>query len=309
MAVANFVALLGRMSITTNDESFWRSASVSPHWRGFRKARSGCLCSDPKKLCTPGIWIAVTGNKEAVALLLAGTDVDEFCAERLGQPVGEEELLIGLTARGNDGGSGPDMGFECLGSGSDGLLPAEGGTIEHGSFQAILAVNVGIVQAVRVGHPIGIDRLILAGSDPMDLILTAADDDVGAGAAGRVDGLGFFQEPDAHLEAEILGGQRADGADIDRIERVVAVESLAGMHGQRSMAATIDKAEDIILGDLLHETDAARAEDAALVIKHDVLPDVDLLRLLDLVVLKSGGGLPVLDRKFLESAFTRLVAD
>ena len=118
-------------------------------------------------------------------------------------------------------------------------------------------MDVGVVEAVRVGHPVGVDRLVLARVDAVDLVLAAADHDVAAGATVRVDGLGLLEEPDAHLEPEILGGQGADGADVDGVERVVAVEPLAGVDGEGRVTAAINETEAVVLGHFLHEADAA----------------------------------------------------
>ena len=93
-----------------------------------------------------------------------------------------------------------------------------------------------------------------------------------------------LQKPDPHLEAEIRRGQRADRADIDRVERVIVLQSFAGMGGQHGVAAAIDEAEHVVLRDFLAKANAARAEDAALVIERDARPELDVLRLLHLVL-------------------------
>lgn len=170
-------------------------------------------------------------------------------------------------------------------------------------------MDVGVIQAVRVGQPVGVHRLVLTRSDAVDLILTAADEDVAAGAAVRIDGLGLLEEPDAHLEAEILGSQCADGTDVDGVKGIVAVEPLARMNREMRVAAAIDESQAIILRDLVHETDAARAENAALIIEDDPLTDVDMLRLLHLGILEAGVGVSVFDGELLQAALTRLVAD
>ena len=91
------------------------------------------------------------------------------------------------------------------------------------------------------------------------------------------DAFRFFQEPDAHFEAEISRGERADRADVDGVERIIVFESLAGMRGQDGVTAAIDKPEDVVVCDFVAEPDAARAEDAALVIECDARPEHDVL--------------------------------
>lgn len=81
------------------------------------------------------------------------------------------------------------------------------------------------------------------------------------------------------------------------------------MDGQVGVAAAVDEAEAIVLGHLVHEADATRAQDATLVIEDDTLADVDMLGLLDLVILEAGISLAVLDGELLEAALARLVAN
>src|SRR5207245_8998262 len=65
-------------------------------------------------------------------------------------------------------------------------------------------------------------------------LLARPDDDVAAGAAARAEARGLLQKPDAHLETKILRGQRADGADVGRVEGVVVVEAVAGIRDRKS---------------------------------------------------------------------------
>ena len=75
------------------------------------------------------------------------------------------------------------------------------------------------------------------------------------------------------------------------------------------MAAAVQKSQHIVVRDFLHESDAARAHDAALVIENDPLAEIDALRLFDLLLDKPGLAFAELDRKFLQAALPGLVAD
>ena len=75
------------------------------------------------------------------------------------------------------------------------------------------------------------------------------------------------------------------------------------------MAAAVQEAQHIVVRDLLHEADAARAHDATLVIEHDPLADVHALRFFHLLLAEAGLALAELDREFLQTALARLVAD
>src|ERR1700677_431514 len=120
------------------------------------------------------------------------------------------------------------------------------------------------VEPAVVAHPEAVDVVVFARGLAVDNVFAAADDGIATGRAACAEALGFLEEPDAHLEAEIARGERAHGADVHGVERVIAVELFAGMHGNGAVAAAVNEAEDVIMRDLLHEPDAARAEHAAL---------------------------------------------
>ena len=54
------------------------------------------------------------------------------------------------------------------------------------------------------------------------------DDDVASRGATCANALGFLEEPNAHLETEIFGGQRTNRTNIDGVERVIIVERRTG---------------------------------------------------------------------------------
>ena len=81
------------------------------------------------------------------------------------------------------------------------------------------------------------------------------------------------------------------------------------MHGQRGVAAAIDEAEDVVIGHLLHEADAARAKDAAFVVQNDVFADILALGLFDFLLEEVRSAMAEFHREFLEAAFAGFVAD
>ena len=153
--------------------------------------------------------------------------------------------------------------------------------------QTVLGFEVIEIQPAVIAHPAGIDRVVLARRLPINHILARADDGVAAGRATGADAFGFLQKPDPHLETKIRRGERADRADIDRVERIIIFQPLAGMRGEDGVTAAIDEPEHVVVRDLLAETNAARAENAALVIERDARTELDVLRLLDLVLEKA----------------------
>ncbi len=81
------------------------------------------------------------------------------------------------------------------------------------------------------------------------------------------------------------------------------------MSSEGGVAAAIDEAEDVVMRDFLGKTNAARAEDAALVVERDARAEFHVLRFLHLVLEETRILPAVFDAEFLEPAFARLVAD
>src|SRR6266513_2450697 len=81
------------------------------------------------------------------------------------------------------------------------------------------------------------------------------------------------------------------------------------MRSQHGITAAIDKPKDVVVCDFLAETDAARAEDAALVIKCDPRPEHNILGFLDFVLEKTRFGVAEIHTEFLQTAFAGLIAN
>ena len=75
------------------------------------------------------------------------------------------------------------------------------------------------------------------------------------------------------------------------------------------MSSTIDKPEDGIIRDFIHEADASAAHDAAFVVEPDAGADFHVLGLLDLHFLEAREAAAVADGEFLQAALASLVAD
>ena len=148
----------------------------------------------------------------------------------------------------------------------------------------LLRLEVIKVQPAVVAHPGGIHGVVLARRLAIDHIFASADDRVATRRAARAKAFRFLQEPDAHLESEVGRGQRADGTDVDGVERIIIFQPFAGMRSQDAVAAAIDEAEHVILRDLLAKADAARAENAALVVKRHPRAELHSFRLFHFVL-------------------------
>ncbi len=81
------------------------------------------------------------------------------------------------------------------------------------------------------------------------------------------------------------------------------------MDGQGGVGAALGEAKDRIGSDLVHEADAARAHDAALVVQADARADIDVFRLFHLHVDEARDAAAEANRLFLKTALARLIAD
>src|SRR6185295_5202286 len=115
--------------------------------------------------------------------------------------------------------------------------------------------------------------------------------------------------PDAALEAELLQRERADGADVGEVALVVRVHQLAGEGRDDVPVAAAGDDQLRRLRVLAHEADAARAEDAALLVEQDVVADRLVLQELALRLAEAAGAVAVLVGEVLQVALARLVAD
>src|SRR3989449_11393035 len=79
--------------------------------------------------------------------------------------------------------------------------------------------------------------------------------------------------------------------------------------GERVVTATVDEAKRVVADDCPSEPDAARAENAALIIEHDARAEIDRFRFVYLGLDETAGRLAVVHRVFLQLAFARLVTD
>ena len=166
-----------------------------------------------------------------------------------------------------------------------------------------------VIQTTGIAHPRAVDAVVVARRVALNFFFARTDDCVAAGAAARAKALGFLEEPDAHLETKIFRCQRADRADIHRVERVIVVERFAGIMRERAVTAAVDEAERVVAGDVAREPDAARAQDATFRIEHDARPEVNGLRLVNLRLDEAARALAIVHGVFLQFTFAGLVAD
>src|SRR6185503_16681263 len=163
----------------------------------------------------------------------------------------------------------------------DRAVPAGGQALDGRGREALLAQAV-IREPALVAHPVLVDGVVVARHEAPRAAVLVMDLDVAAGRAAVAHARRRLELPRAHREPKVLRGQRADRADVDGVERVRVVELLAGRGGQHLVIAAVGELELVLAGDLVTRANAARAQDAALLIEHDVRADIDDLVLVDL---------------------------
>ena len=281
------------------------------HLAGVDVSREGLQVGDGRAVGETGdegaaeIRGAVFGDQEAVALAHVGRDVDRSVL-RLGETREQALLFDGHVGRAHDR---ERAGGEGFGSGGEGRFDRGLLVLHRRVRHAVRGVDGLEKFAAGVGHPRVVHGVVLARRDAVDLAFAGPDGRVRAGGGFGVDARGLLQEPDAHLETEVGARERADGADVDRVERVIVIQFAAREAGQRVVGTAVDEAQDRVLGDLAGEAHAARAEDAAFVVERDARPEAGLLRLGVLLVDVARITAAVFGGELLQLALAGLVAD
>ena len=153
--------------------------------------------------------------------------------------------------------------------------------------QPTLGLQIIEVQPTVIAHPTGVDRVVLTRRLAVDHIFPRADDGVAAGCAAGADALGFFQEPNAHFKTKIGRSECADRADINGVERIIVLQPFAWVRGQHGVTAPINEPKHVVVRDLVAKTNAARAENAPLIVERNARPEHDIFRFLDFVLEKT----------------------
>ena len=125
-------------------------------------------------------------------------------------------------------------------------------------------------EAALVAHPVLVDLGVEAGAVALHLALVVLHVDVAAAGAAGAEAVGGGEQPDAGLEAEVAGGQCADGAEVGDAHGVGVVELTAGEGGDLGVVAALLGGQLAGTGNLVAEADAAGAEDAALAVEDHV---------------------------------------
>ena len=261
------------------------------------------------------VRVVVVAPQDVVAFPSAERGEIEPIGAEGGRELGEREVVLGGVLRAQHDGElrGVD-GLQLLGGEIECLAFPNG----HAFVAAARRRHqkpVGVVARVRhhavVAHPELVDVGVVPRAKPVDLAVARVVVDVGVATrrAPGADALPRLEEPDARLEAEVLTRQRADGADVLGHQRVLVVELSARSEDDFVLVATFAHVEDVVLGDLVADANAARAHDATLGVVDDGRAEANALRLVDRLGELALQRALVLVVVVLELALARLIAD
>src|SRR5205814_8213621 len=259
------------------------------------------------------VWIAVLTEQNIVAVAAPRHDVDVTNAEKVGNLARQPKFFVGHSPRSNDRNVGTDDLPELQRRLIDRALP-----VHRRQFfpvrnfrpeQTVLRFQIFEIQSAVVAHPARVHVIVLARRLPIHDVFAGPDQGVATGRATGANTFRFFQEPDPHFETKIGRSERADRTKIDRVQRIIVFQTFARMRGQHRVTAAVDKAEDVVVRDFVAEANAARAENAALIIERDAWPELHRFWFFDFVFEKARTFRAVLNAEFLQLTFTGLIAD
>ena len=208
---------------------------------------------------------------------LAQAVVDAVRAERARELRGEIELFRG---RGTAGKSRERRagGLQPLGCGLERHFPADllplTALAHHGRFETIARVDAFVTVAIAIGDPGFVDGIILTWHHAHELAAQYMPIQIRADAVVRRHQCGLGHFPGASTIAERLGVERAHRAQVDDVARELVLHGAFDVGADFHLLATTRGAEFLYAGDVLAETDAACAVNAARHVGGDQRADV-----------------------------------
>src|SRR5581483_7831524 len=179
---------------------------------------------------------------------------------------------------------------------------------KHRLLDALRAVDAFVAEAVTVADPGLVDRLVFARNDSHQLAAQDMPEEVGSdGVVRGHQGMGDHL-PGPRTEAVRLRDERTDRTQVDDVARKLVMHGLLDVRAHLHLFAPTDHAELLIAGDLLGETDTARAVDAAGHVGCDQGAEV-LVGDRSLALVKARQVAPEAHRQILQLALTALIAE
>ena len=189
------------------------------------------------------------------------------------------------------------------------VSPLPPGVRTSGLAEAVGVVDVGEVEAALVAQPAPVDRVDVDPAVAQEVVPGRLDGHPAADRAGGAGRLGVGQVPGAGPEAERLGRQGADRADLDGVAAEVGREGVVREGVDLGRRAPADEGDQRVAGHLVGEAGAAVTEDAALPVHEDQVAERDGLGVVALLLDEAALAGAVGDGLVLQGALAALVAD
>ena len=130
-------------------------------------------------------------------------------------------------------------------------------------FDAVTAVHPAIVHATVIANEVAVDVEVRPRAHAHDDFVPRIERDVAPLGAAGADRRRLVELPGASLVEEILGEQRAHGTEVDDVAGPGMVEPGFGVNADEGAVAALGYVEHRLFRHILHEADAARAQNAA----------------------------------------------
>src|SRR5581483_1165805 len=169
--------------------------------------------------------------------------------------------------------------------------------------------DVVVAELALVARPLLIHVLVQAGVDALQGVQAIVYLDVAAVGAFRADGTLRMQVPGPCLEAIRAGEQRADRAEFDDVAAELALILRVREGSDLHIRAALEEAKLRVAADVLGETSAARAVDAAFAVEDDMIGERIGFWKVALLLDIAADGRTVEERIILKWAFAAPVAD
>jgi len=261
------------------------------------------------------VRVAVFAPQDVVAFPSAKCGEIQAIGAEDGRKFREREVVLGAALRAQHNGELRCLdGVQLLGGKIECFVFPNGGTLvaaPRRRHQKPVGIVAGVRHHAVVAHPELVDLGVVARAKPVDLAVARVVVDMGVAAsrAAGADALPGLEEPDARLEAKVLTRQRADRADVLGHQRVLVVELAARGQNDFVLVATLAHVENVVFGNLVANSNAACAHDAALGVVDDRRAEANAFRLVDRLGELALRGTLMLVVVVLELALAGLIAD
>ena len=181
--------------------------------------------------------------------------------------------------------------------------------LEHGRGEAVFAVDGFVAEAVAVGNPAFVHRIVFQRDHAHDPVVLHLNDQVGAGRIVRAHALATREFPGTRAVTERLARERAHRADVDHVARQLGIHRLPDKGFDFGVFTTVRHAQLHHAGHFLAKAHAAGAVDATAHFLHGNQRTDVLVEHHALLFFVARGTAAVAHGQILQLAFTALVTN